>query len=555
MRSSKNLFYIANLALFLLILVASSKLRAQADFKSDNYIFTDNYWKDSTKKNISLLPTVKLYALPLTTKVQWVQNHPYNWNDGAMVPAKGWQQYARVGINAQWKFIELQFAPEMVNAQNQQFESFPLDADPVIWRDYYRFYNFIELPERMGDKQYSQLLLGQSFIKLHYKKWSLGVSTANQWWGPAQRNALLLSSTAAGFPHINIATDQPLVTKVGKLSIDIMAGKVTNGGWEPPGSFMSYRGNPLYVPKSQVWKSISYLGKNALGQPITIYETYKAIENKARVISGINISYQPKWINNLTLGFEQTYMQYQKDMNQWQDYLPIKNIVTSIPNNKIEQPIILTGFYFNYEMPAAQTSFYGEVGWNLNNTSFRNWLLQPDKGYASTWGFKKIFTTAHNYYWELLGELTQTQLLTRAEQFSANVPPSWYLGSNIRQGYTHDGQLIGAGVGPGGSSQTLEFNWRQNKNRIGFSFERREHNSDFLEFAFYNSQDFRRFYVDFVSTLKVDWTYKNITVGPRISYMQTNNYEWNLYQTVNTYFIPGRDVQQWMGQLNIQYHF
>ena len=554
MPNSKKQFKIAICA-FVLLFIAIQKLKAQADFKADNYIFTDNYWKDSSKQNISPQPYFKLYDLPILTKIQWVQDHPYNWNDGAMVPAKGWQQYARVGINAQWKFLELQIAPEMVNAQNQQFESFPLDADPVIWRDYYRFYNFIELPERMGDKQYSKVLLGQSFIKLHYKKWSLGLSTANQWWGPAQRNALLLSTTAAGFPHINIVTDKPLATKIGKFNIDIMAGKVTNGGWEPPGSFMTYRGNPLYVPKNQVWKNVSFPGKNAAGEPITIYQTYKGIEDKTRLITGVNISYQPKWFSNLTIGFEQTYMLYEKDMNRWQDYLPIKNILTSIPYNQIEQPITLTGFYFNYEMPKAHTSFYGEVGWNLNNTSFRNWILQPDKGYASTWGFKKTFLTQHNYNWELLGELTQTQLLTRAEQFSAGVPPSWYLGSNIRQGYTHDGQLIGAGVGPGGSSQTIEFNWRENKNRIGFTFERREHNSDFLEYAYYNSQDFRRFYVDFVSTLKVDWTYKNMTVGPRISYMQTNNYEWNLYQTVNTYFIPGRDVQQWMGQLNIQYHF
>ena len=136
-------------------------------------------------------------------------------------------------------------------------------------------------------------------------------------------------------------------------------------------------------------------------------------------------------------------------------------------------------------MPEANTTIYGEVGWNLQRTSLRNWVLQPDKGYASTWGIKKIFTTPKKHYWELLAEITQLQLLTRAEQFTTSVPPSWYLGTNVRQGYTNDGQLLGAGVGPGGSSQYVEFNFRKNKNRIGISAERREHNSDFYEYTFF----------------------------------------------------------------------
>ena len=108
-------------------------------------------------------------------------------------------------------------------------------------------------------------------------------------------------------------------------------------------------------------------------------------------------------------------------------------------------------------------------------------------------------------------------------------------------------------MGPGGSSQTMEFNWRKNSHRIGLTLERRGHNTDFYELAFYDSKDFRRYDVDFMTTLKVDWQFKNLTIGPRISYMQTNNYQWSLFQTINDYYLPGRDIQQFMGQLNIQY--
>jgi hypothetical protein len=206
-------------------------------------------------------------------------------------------------------------------------------------------------------------------------------------------------------------------------------------------------------------------------------------------------------------------------------------------------------------MPEVGAEMYGELGWNLNQTTFRNWIIQPDKGFASVLGIKKTFATKRKYYWELLGEITQLQLLTRAEQFTTGVPPSWYLGSNVRQGYTNDGQLLGAGVGPGGSAQFVEFNWRKNKNRVGLAVERRVHNSDFYEYTFVGSQDFRRFYVDFATTLKIDWNYKKFTIAPRISYIKTNNYNWMLFQPQDIYFITGQDINQWAGQLNLQYQF
>ena len=514
--------YKIDVLLLLLLVLMPFFVKAQADLRTDNYIQINNHWEDSIK-----LKKIKVQSLPLLLKYQYVQDHPYNWNDGAMIPAKGLQQLVRVGAHAQWKFIELQLAPEMVTAQNQYFDQFPLDLAQVHWKDYYRFYNFIELPQRMGENQYAKFLPGQSFIKFHYKKLSLGVSTENKWWGPSQRNSLLLSNTGAGFPHITIANQSPLETKIGNFNFEAISGTLTNGGWPPPESYKTFNGNLMYVPKP----------------------------NETRIINGFTLQYQPKWTKHLTVGVAQMYMQYQKNMSYWQDYLPIKNIVSRFNSNRVEAPIILSEFNFKYTMPEAGAEIYGELGWNLHQTTFRNWIIQPDKGFASILGIKKTFATKRKYYWELLGEITQLQLLTRAEQFTKGVPPSWYLGSNVRQGYTNDGQLLGAGVGPGGSAQFVEFNWRKNKNRVGLAVERREHNSDFYEYTFEGSQDFRRFYVDFATTLKIDWKYKKFTIAPRISYIKTNNYNWMLFQPQDIYFITGKDIHQWVGQLNLQYQF
>jgi hypothetical protein len=464
--------------------------------------------------------------LPIVNKLQYVGDHPYDWNDGVMIPAKGWQQYLNAGINLKWKQFELQIAPELVAAENLNFEGFGADMDPVQWKDYYRFYNHIELPERFGDKSYTQLFAGQSFLKYNFKNTVIQFSTANKWWGPGYRNALVLSNNAGGFPHLSIANTKPIQTKIGAFNYEFIWGQLRNSNEPLPLSYMTFRGNKLYAPKA----------------------------DRVRIFQGMHLNYTPKWFTNLTLGLEQSFVQYSGELSGLGAYLPIKNILHRLPNDLPAQPIILSAFYFNYKLPAVQAKLYGEFGWNLNQTTARNFMLQPDKGIASVLGFSKIFPTTKKYYWEFLAEITNLQLQTRAEQFSTGVPPSWYLGGYVRQGYTHNGQLLGAGIGPGATSQTIEVNWRSAKNRIGWSAERRLHNNDFYVHSFTNSGDYRRWYVDFASTLKIDWSFGRWDLSPRLTYIQTNNYNWSLFQPQEIYFVPGKDKQQFMGQLNFTYH-
>jgi hypothetical protein len=468
---------------------------------------------------------IQFKLLPIVNKLQYVGDHPYDWNDGVMIPAKGWQQYFNGGMNLKWKQFELQVAPELVLAQNLNFEGFSENLDPVHWRDYYKFYNFIEQPEQFGKGQYTHLFLGQSFLKYNFKNASISFSTANQWWGPTKRNALILSNNAGGFPHLSITNKKPVQTKIGSFNYEFIWGLLKNGNWQPPQPTKTFRGNKLYVPKPDT----------------------------SRLFQGVNINYTPKWFKNLTLGISQSYVQYSNQISVL-EFVPIKNIVHRLPNDLPNKPIILTAFNFNYQLPAANATLYGEFGWNLNQTTSRNFILQPDKGMASVLGFSKIFPTNKKYYWEFLAEMANLQLQTRAEQFTIGAPPSWYLGSDVVQGYTHNGQILGAGIGPGATSQTIELNWRKAKNRIGLTAERRLHNNDFYIFSFTNSGDFRRFYVDFATTLKIDWSFGRWDLSPRLSYIQTNNYNWWLFQPQDIYFVPGYDKQQFIGQLNFKYH-
>jgi hypothetical protein len=170
-------------------------------------------------------------------------------------------------------------------------------------------------------------------------------------------------------------------------------------------------------------------------------------------------------------------------------------------------------------------------------------------------GIKKLFPMPKGHYWEVNAELTNMQMRMQQDIFINKEPKSWYLHQHIRQGYTHGGQILGSGTGPGGTSQFLELNWKKKLNRVGISLERKANNNDFYVYTFTNSFDFRRFWIDYAATLKADVQYKCMLLGARLSSIRTNNYQWWLYTPGNFYFVRGRDLMRWAGHLSITYLF
>lgn len=69
---------------------------------------------DSIEKKSFLNNTseIKLKALPVTLIQQYNTLSPYGWNDGAMIPAKGYQTLLSAGIYAKYKFLSVQLKPE-----------------------------------------------------------------------------------------------------------------------------------------------------------------------------------------------------------------------------------------------------------------------------------------------------------------------------------------------------------------------------------------------------------------------------------------------------------
>src|SRR6478752_2143880 len=63
--------------------------------------------------------------LPLTLNQQYNSHHPYGWNDGSMIQAKGYQAQLSAGFFASLGWLSIQLQRELVSAVNSNFAEFP----------------------------------------------------------------------------------------------------------------------------------------------------------------------------------------------------------------------------------------------------------------------------------------------------------------------------------------------------------------------------------------------------------------------------------------------
>ena len=103
----------------------------------------------------------------------------------------------------------------------------------------------------------------------------------------------------------------------------------------------------------------------------------------------------------------------------------------------------------------------------------------------------------------------------------------------VRHGYTNYGQVIGAGIGSGGLSQTIGLQWGEGFNKLGGTIERVVHNNDFFYDAFTRTQQWKKHWVDLSLTLNKVWTAKRFIYDARLSFIESLNYQWYYDHVLN----------------------
>lgn len=411
---------------------------------------------------------IRFGLLPVSIQQQYNSHHPYGWNDGLMMPAKGYQSMFSAGVFAKFHFLSIQIRPEFVYAVNNSFQEVSTVGGAT------------DLPNRFGDKAYKKLAWGQSNIKLNLGPIAVGLSNENLWWGPGMRNSLLMSNTAPGFKHLSLNTAKPVAIGIGNIEAQIVAGKLEGSGF------------------------------TAAGTP-----------DDWRYLSAMVVSYNPKWVPGLFVGLTRSFQQYSKEERSFSDYFPLFQSFQkkNTKEDEVERDQ-LTSVFLRWMMAKSKAEVYFEYGLNDHSYNIRDFLLAPEHSRAYTIGFRKLVPLAKRD-WD---HLSISFELTHMEQSIDRIireAGEWYTHGQVLHGYTHRGQALGAGIGPGGNFQSLNVSWYKGLKRIGIQIERYEHNGDLA-----NSMG-RGQWVDFVMGTGIDWTYKKFLLSGKLQGIESNNYQWN----------------------------
>ncbi len=359
---------------------------------------------------------VVVKALPITLITQFNSQRPFGWNDGAMIQARGLQVMGRAGFYARFGIVELQAAPEWVYAANTSYDT------SINWGS-------------NAGGVYNKFFPGQSSLGIRFGAVSMGVSTQNLWWGPGQRSSLLMSNNAPGFLHVYIRSNRPAKTPIGTFEWQLIGARLDSDSTRPYENFHLKTARESYP---STW----------------------------RYQSAFVISYQPKWIPGLFVGMTRTLQLYQQDIglsggNWLKRYVPVLTKAfqkKNEPTDDAENTDQLASFFFRWVMPKSGWEFYGEWGYNDYKQNVRDYLMDATHSAAYILGVNKLFQSGNSQLLVGIETLKQSETPSSLLRGAGN----WYVhgGDN---GYTHQNQIIGAGVGYG--SDLLSFRLKYQKNQ------------------------------------------------------------------------------------------
>jgi hypothetical protein len=470
----------------------------------------------------------KFLTLPAVYRVQYNSEYAFGVNDGAFIPNRGIQQVFSAGFFAQYGKFSLQLQPEFLTAQNKDYIGFPIEHQATILF-YYEYMNRIDMPERFGVGAYRKFYYGQSSFRFNLNSLSVGVSTENLWWGPGRRNSLLLGNNAPGFLHFTLNTRKPVKTGIGSFEGQVISGFLESTQFLPPWPDYTIQQNPVFMPKR---------------------------ENGDRYLGGLVLTYQPKWVPGLFLGYGSVNHLYREDITDFADVLPVfngrKGPANAYDPIRDKRQQFSSGF-FRWLSPQGHFEFYGEFGTRGNSRKFEEFIITPEQGRAFTFGFAHMMKLKNpGRYLEISSEMTLSGQTIREEIRQLR---TWYIHDHVRHGYTHNGQVLGIGNGPGSNQLFVGVAWVEGLKKIGLQFERIEYNNDFYYYRYEASKDFRNKYVDLVFTLAPEWRLGDFLISGKFQYVNTLNYKWFLENQPDQYFVPGYDRKNVVGQIGIAYLF
>ncbi len=435
-------------------------------------------------------------------RLGYISNVPDHYNDGAVWEGKGFNSSVNFGFTGRKGMLSFTFAPVVFHAQNNDFY---IPSVPSTKSEFsYPFERRIDWVLRYGDQSVNRFNLGQSEIRLLYKKFTLGLSTQNMIWGPAQVSPVIMSNNAAGVPHLDIGTAKPIDTKFGKFEFKVFWGLMDESDY---------------------------------------FDTDDS--NDQRYLTGAVFGFQPKFVEGLSLGINRVLY---RDMFDG-DFKPIDLFAAvwgqisnpDLPNDDYDQMLSLSvawkfkEYGFETFLEFARNDYPGVI---------IDFFEQPDRTRGVTMGFVKSFDLNNGNIFRVVFEHTKLNKIKLSTVASGHA--AYYVHSQVENGYTNRGQLMGSYIGPGSNANHFKFQLYTPNGRIAFNIDRVRFNDDYLadnfapafnqpnDGSFLTGIDYLRFINDFSVEASISRTNR------RNWYYEADRDVNNLSFTLKVGYTPGR---------------
>jgi hypothetical protein len=344
-------------------------------------------------------------------------------NDGALWAGRGLNLQAMGGVRGRYGPVSLVLAPQVVYQENRDFQTIPYPESRTPRRDHFASpWHFppssLDLPSRLGEEALTRVDLGQSSLTLDLGPAAIGAATEHLWWGPGIRNAIVMSNNAAGIPHLFLRTSGPLATPLGEVEGRWILGRLT---------------------ESEFFDTVA--------------------DNDHRSISALAVAFRPGAEPDLTLGFARAVYALPTDgaVSPGAAFDVFRSVRRrgsadadgTSSGTRRDQVLSLFGRWI---FPESGFETYFEWARFEQPRSFREVLTSPHRSQGYTLGLQWAKALARSSVVRLQSELTYLEP-SSAEWDQIRV--SSYASPSVPHGYTQRGQIIGASIGPGASSQWI----------------------------------------------------------------------------------------------------
>ncbi len=401
-------------------------------------------------RQTGLTPRSFSIVLPQATLVM-NSDLPFGQNDGAMWGGKGYNWRVLAGATATVGPVRVVVIPEFVSSTNYAISIDPIDLrfSRPLPGTYSRFaspFNYLpypaDWPYRQGDAAFAKLHPGQSSASVVAGSFEAGVSSENEWWGPAIRNPILFSDNAPGFLHGFIRTGKPVKTGIGVLE----------GRWVVGGL-----------------KESDYFDDD--------------ISNDVRSISAVSVVWKRRAESGLSLGIGRSVFApsdgYSGVPGHAFDFL----LGTDRPNARAATDSTFSpgrdqifSLFAHWIIPGYGLESYLEWARAELPSSLRDFILHPNhtRGYTAGLQYAHAFSSRESRF-RVQAEFTN---LEQSGTYRFRPIGSFYTSRAAIQGYTNEGQMLGAGVGPGSSGEWFAADYVAKNFEIGGNFGRTRPNTD-----------------------------------------------------------------------------